>query len=666
MEKRKIQYSDKKLSRKKSKAARRIKKTINAMVILTIAFFAVILYFRYGIDVIEMYKDSAYFVNNSSKDTFKSEQTSEIYDINNKLITTINGEKNVYYLKDEDIPQYFKDAMVAVEDRKFYAHNGVDLEGVGRAFVALIKHDGKVTQGGSTITQQLARNVFLSHNVSWQRKTEEVFIAVKLEKKYSKKEIMEFYLNNIYFANGYYGIGAASKGYFNKDVEELTLSEVAFLCAIPNNPTLYNPVTKYDNTIKRRDKILKDMLEEGFIKESIYELAVNENIKLDRQDKEVYNYVETYVYYCSTVALMEAQGFKFQYKFDTQEEKDAYEEQFREAYDKYQGSLFTGGYRIYTTIDMDKQDILQKSLDEELISDITTNDDGVYELQGAAVCIDNATGKVTAIVGGRSQSIPGYTLNRGYQSPRQPGSAIKPLIVYAPQLERGYTPETMVKDSYIEGGPSDGGNYEGSITLREAVVKSKNVVAYRLYTELTQSVGLEYLFQMKFAHLTMSDRDNPVACLGGFEYGTTAVEMASGYATICNDGVYRNPTCIRYINTAENDLVINKESEGKRIYDQNATRMMTDILTGVLKKGGTASGYGLENMSCAGKTGTTSENKDGWFCGYSPYYTTAVWVGYDMPKTLDGLRGNTFPVKIWNGYMNNIHKGLENKNFSEK
>lgn len=643
-----------------------VKHTIKAMVILTIAFLAIILYFRYGKDVIRMYKDAKYIVAMSSYDIFRMDSNSEIYDCNNKLLVTLNGDRDVDYLECDSIPEYYKTAMIAVEDRKYYKHNGVDFEGMARAFVALIKHDGKITEGGSTITQQLAKNIFLTNEVSWERKVEEVFIAFKLEDKYSKDDIMEFYLNNIYFGNGYYGIGAASEGYFSTSVDKLSLSQIAFLCSVPNNPTYYDPITNMKNTLTRRDKILKNMLEEGYINELEYQLASEEEITLDISEESIHhNYVETYIYYCATKALMEQDGFKFRYKFESEKDAKNYNSMYSEEYSKCQEMLYTQGLKIYTSMDIEKQNKLQEVLDQELSVNDSVSDDGIYKLQGSATVIDNATGRVVAIVGGRSQEGLKYSLNRAFQSPRQPGSAIKPLVVYIPAIQNGYKPYSIVDDLPIEGGPSNSGSYEGDITFEEAVYKSKNVVAYRLYKDITPMVGVQYLLDMKFTKLTISDRENMATCLGGFEYGATSMEMASAYATICNDGYFRNPTCIRKIEDAYGNIVVTDEVLETKIYEQNASRIMTDILTKVFEQGGTAYGYGLPNMSAAGKTGTTNDNKDGWFCGYTPYYTMAVWIGYDMPEKLEGLWGSTYPASIWKNYMTYLNEGLENISFDE-
>ena len=616
----------------------------------------------YAAKVSAMKTEAVSMVSHSSKDTFRKSQTSIAYDINGKTLSVLKGEKDVYYIEYEDIPIYVKQAIISTEDKRFYKHNGIDYRGIMRAAVAMIQ-DGEVTQGGSTITQQLARTVFLSNERTWERKIEEMYIAVELEKKYSKEEILEFYLNNVYFANGYYGIEAAAQGYFGTDVSHLSLSQMIYLCAIPNNPTLYNPLTHADKTQARRDRILKSMLEDKVISESSYQTAVAEQIKTTEPEEIKNNYAETYTYYCATRALMELEGFEFQTVFSDDEEKTAYDREYQSLYDACNKKLFTGGYRIYTSLDLDAQSQLQASVDEVLAGFGEKSDEGIYELQGAAVCIDNTTGMVRAIIGGRSQDdVEGYTLNRAFQSFRQPGSAIKPLIVYTPALERGYTPDTTVVDEPIADGPVNGdGTYSGAMSLRQAVARSKNTIAWKIFEELTPEVGISYLEAMGFSNLDANDKRLP-ASIGGFTNGVSPLEMAKGYATIKNDGGYRNPTCIMKITDADGEVIYQADQTASVIYKENACRQMTDMLQTVITSG-TGRGYSLGMIPCAGKTGTTNDNKDGWFVGYTPYYTTSVWVGYDIPKEVPGLGGGTYPGKIWHSFMSWLHDGLEPVDF---
>ncbi len=613
----------------------------------------------YAKEVEALHKEAKALVKSSSEETFRATQTTEVYDINNELISTVIGEKDVYYLKFEDIPAGAVDTIISIEDKKFYHHIGIDFEGIARAAIAMIRNRA-VTQGGSTITQQLARTVFLSNERTWQRKVEEIYIALELEQKYSKNQILEYYLNNVYFANGHYGIEAASRGYFSTSARNLDTAQIAYLCAIPNNPTLYDPLIRPDNVIKRRNRILYQMWSDGILGDEEYESSKAEKITLELTKKKKNNYVETYTYFCAIQQLMKQQGFRFKNSFATKDERTAYEEAYKTLYGECQKSLFTAGYRIYTSIDLKQQKLLQDTIDDRLSGYKGKTKSGVYKLQSAGVCIDNTTGRVSAIVGGREQKFDGYTLNRGFQSYRQPGSSIKPLVVYAPSLENGYTPESIVKDQAVKDGPK-GGSFLGDITLRTAVEKSRNSVAWQLFDELTPQVGLQYLLDMNFSKIDANDYYLP-ASLGGLYRGVSPLEMASAYATLGNDGFYREPTCIVKITDASGNIILETEQEEKSVYKTNAARMMTDIMTGVLIRG-TAKGYGLSKMPTAGKTGTTNENKDGWFVGYSPYFTTSIWVGYDQPKKLDQLQGGTYPVQIWQDFMKKIHKGLDKEEF---
>ena len=348
------------------------------------------------------------------------------------------------------------------------------------------------------------------------------------------------------------------------------------------------------------------------------------------------------------------------------DEKRKYEEEYETLYNDISAKLYTGGYQIYTSINMDAQAHLQSAVDENLAQYTGVNDEGVYEFQGAATCIDNATGKVVAIVGGRSQEYKGYTLNRAYQSYRQPGSSIKPILDYTPLLERNFYPETMVRDEPIESGPVNSPDvYEGDITLRYAVEKSKNTIAWKYFTEMSADTCLTYLKNMDFKKIVPEDYVPPVS-IGGMTYGVSALEMASAYTTLENEGIFRSPTCITKITDASGNIIIDNIDyehsktttiEKKQIYQTNACRMMTDMLKGVLISG-TGRNYNIGNAICAAKTGTTNENKDVWFVGYSRYYTTAVWVGYDMPKEINDNYGNTCSGKIWNNFMTYMHTDL--------
>ena len=630
---------------------------LTVLLLLTATAIASFLYWRYGDTLRAMQKQAKVYVNTSDENTFKLSQTSVIYAADGTVISRLKGDRDTTYVESEDIPLAVKSAIVSIEDKKFYRHDGVDYLALLRAAKEVLE-TGEFSQGGSTITMQLARNTFLTQDKNWRRKVQEIFIAWELEKKYEKEELLEFYINNIYFGNGYYGIGAASRGYFNKPVDRLSLSQIAFLCAIPNNPTIYDPLTCIDNTMARRNRILKNMLNDGKISELDYARAIVEDITIERPAAVAKSdSIETFAYYCATRALMRQEGFVFQYVFVSDYEEEKYNAAYEELYNECQKRLHTQGYRIYTSLNLNLQEELQAAVDETLKDDTDVNEEGVYKLQASAVCVNNDTGYVEAIVGGRSQEFSFYTSNRAYQSFSQPGSAIKPLIVYTPMLERGYTAETPVVDEEIENGPKNAnGTYLGEITIQTAVENSVNVIAWKLFEELTPQVGLSYLKKMNFSRLDEND-DRLTTALGGMTNGTSSLEMTAAFATLANDGVYREPTCIEKIVDAKGNVIYEADRTGVQVYQHNAARAMTTILTGVMENG-TGKELNLEGIPCAGKTGTTNDQKDGWFVGYTRYYTTGVWVGYDLPKAMKNLKGNTYPGWIWKQFMENAHKDL--------
>lgn len=613
---------------------------------------------------VQLYKDAKTVVENSDRGDFSAYQTSMVYDDQGQIIKLVKKERFQIYLDSNNISQTAKEAIISIEDKKFYQHNGIDLKAILRAAIALVKKD-EITQGGSTITQQLSRNIFLTHTVSWERKVEEIFISLRLEKIYSKEDILEFYLNNVYFSNGYYGIEAASIGYFNKPSSELTLSQTAFLCAIPNSPTMYDPRKHMDNTLKRRNRILDEMLEDGKITQSQCLEAKQENITLSNMEvHSAGTYVDSYVNYCATKALMEKNGFVFKNEFSNEAEEKEYKALYEEEFDKWSQKLMSDGYRIYTTINREMQEKLQTAVDDSMYGFVTQKEDGVYNVQAAATCIDNDTGRVKAIVGGRSQDNVESSFNRAYQSKRQPGSSIKPLLVYAPALEKGYHAGSTLKDVKTKDGPSNSGNaYSGSISLRSAVEKSRNAAAWSLYQAITPQYAMRYLLNMEFTGITEGDYNLSTA-LGGFTTGFSTVEMASGYATLENNGVFRTSSCIEKIMDSNGNVIVDNVGTTKQVYSEETAKEMTDILKGVLTRG-TGVKRRLKHMTAAAKTGTTNDNKDGWFVGYTSYYTTAVWVGFDIPQELEDLSGSTYPGQIWNTYMEDIHQDMEDRELNQ-
>lgn len=637
---------------------------VKKILILLIIFILGIIGIVVGVfmaSISKLKKNADKITEGITEDYFRQIETSIIYDIDGNEITSLSGIKELYYVEDKDIPEVLKDSFIVLEDQEFYSHKGIDYTAIVRAYLANMRN-GAIVEGASTITQQLAKNVFLTNDVTWERKITEMFIANNLEKQFSKNEILEFYINNIYFGNGYYGIQAAAEGYFNKDISELSVSELTFLAGIPKNPSRFDPITKFETAVERRDFILKQLYANGSISGLEYYEAIEDEVILDMEDQGSHNYVETFVFYCAARTLMQANGFVFQYQFEDEETRENYQELYEQEYTKYQTYLFTGGYRIYTSIDMEKQELLQKAINENLSKFTDTNEDGIYKLQGAATCIDNSSGFVVAIVGGREQDYDGYTLNRAYQSFRQPGSAIKPILVYAPYLALGHTPNEIVYDEPISNGPKNADDkYYGEITLTQALAMSSNVVAWKLMQDMTPSYALTYLEQMHFKKIE-ADKDNVAAAIGGLTYGVSTLEMAAAYAALENDGVYREPTCVMKITNAKGETIKDNFNTEIAVYPKQVSRMVTKMMEYGMNKG-LLSFAKIKNAVVAAKSGSTNDGKDGWLCGYSRYYTTAVWIGCDMPEEVPGLNGGSYPLNVWKQYMETIHEGLAKKNF---
>lgn len=624
------------------------------------------------------YKEYAAFaddlVHGLTRSDFNISESSTIYNSSGDVIAVLRETGNTKYLVYDEIPQDVINAFVAVEDRSFWDNDGVDYKGIVRVILRAVRSNGEELHGASTITQQLVRNNFLTREVSMERKLKEMLISWRLTKEFSKRDIMEFYVNDICYANGIYGIGGAARSYFDLDVDELSLSQIAYLCAIPNSPSYYDPYKNPENALERRDKILDDMYECGYIEEGDLLLAKQEVINITRPAQVFSDYETTYAVDCVIRYLMELDGFEFRYGFEgDQEGYEKYQEAYAEEYADMRHKLYTGGYKIYTSLDSKVYAELQGVLDEALSFDTEVNEEtGIYALQGALTCIDNSNGKVVAVVGGRSQDDlkEVYSFNRAYQSYRQPGSSIKPVIVYAPALEHGYRPESTLYDINVTKAKEKDAKVQemtgSSISLRSAVEVSKNGCAWQVFDALSPSVGIKYIERMHYAGLCPDDYYN-AASLGGFTKGVTTVEQASAYYTLANHGEFIPPTCIVSILDSD-DEEIWIEPEPEEIYTYSAADNMVDICRGVLTRG-TASrlGWGkTSKMDAFAKTGTTNGSKDGWFCGATPYYSIAVWVGYDQPRTVSGMQGGTYPGQIWKSSMLYMIGNKDLRNFERK
>ena len=598
-------------------------------------------------------------VYNSTYEDFKLTESSYVYDSDGKLLAKLKANMDSEYLEYEDIPVEVIDAFVAVEDRTFWDNPGIDIKGLIRVGLDAVKTKGEEVHGASTITQQLARNIYLTHEVSIERKVKEMLISLKLTEKYSKEDIIEFYCNDICFANTFYGIQSASRGYFNKDVDELSLSQITYLCAIPNSPEYYNPYKNPERAVTRRDKILKDMLELGYITQADYDKAVSEEIIIEKPTYEFNDYMTTYAVDCAVHYLLEMDEFNFRYKFDDMTDYDNYNREYLAAYAEAKNKLYSGGYKVYTSLDSAVQANLQEILDNQLSFDTEVDAaTGVYELQGAVTAYDNISGKVIAVIGGRSQEVDSqtYSLNRAYQSYRQPGSTIKPLVVYTPALMNGYRPESVVFNISVSEAKKKGVDVQSltgdMMTLRSALEWSKNGVAWQLFDKFGANECMSYINEMEFKQICPNDYFN-ASSLGGLTYGTTTVEMAGAYATLQNHGTYRRPTCIKSM-IDRNGIDIYREPEEKQVYTARAADTMVDMMEGVLTRGTAAKlnwSRASGNMIAAAKTGTTNGCKDGWLCGFTPYYTVSVWVGYDKPRVMSNLYGATYPGNIWKESM---------------
>lgn len=602
-----------------------------------------------------------------SEDDFVMKEDTVVYDSKGKQVGSVNAG-SYKYVKINDVSPYIYEGYIAVEDKRFKTHGGVDLVATMRAGVSLLKHNMEITQGGSTITQQVIKNNLLTQNKSYTRKIAEILLAPTIESKFTKAQIMEFYCNSNFYGNKCYGVGAASKYYFGKKCADLEPHEAAMLIGLSNSPASYNPVLHPKAALKKRNSVLRIMCKEGVITPKEYKSALKKKLNIKQFSEKggsKDSYVMSYAIHCAAISLMEKENFKFKYVFDSKEDYQKYNKQYSKVYSEKIESIRSGGYKLYTSINMKKQKKLQKAVDNGLsFNKEKDGDTGKYALQGAAVCINNETNYVEAIVGGRGKN---DQYNRAYLAARQSGSAIKPLIDYTPGFESGmYSPSTIVNDHKFVNGPSNaGGGYHGNVRIREAVARSLNTVAWQVLDNITVKYGLSFLDKLHFHNISYIDNDNMALSLGGFTEGVRVVDMAKGFSTLANNGSYSDRTCIKKIEHVSDGVVYKNNNEKDQVYSQDAAWMMTDVLKGVFNESyGTGRKLKLDNgQICAGKTGTTNSSKDVWFCGYTKYYTTVVWAGYDTPRAMPGASGASIPGVIWKDYMDDIHKKLKPEDF---
>ncbi|MFT4104270.1 MAG: transglycosylase domain-containing protein [Lacrimispora sp.] len=616
------------------------------------------IYLKYQEEITACREKADSIIRNTTKTDFSQPVDTRIYDSGGNLIGTINSG-HYEYVPIGEISKNLQNAYVSQEDKRFYKHHGIDYISLARAGFKLVKNKGEITQGGSTITQQVIKNTYLTQEKTFRRKLTEFFAAPRMEEKYSKAEILEFYCNTNFYANRCYGVAEASRYYFDKAAKDLTLWEAATLVGISNNPSRYDPVTRPENAKEKRNQILDNMAQNEFITEEERDYAKSQDLTVlqvyEPGTKE--NYQTSYAIYSAALELMKNDGFVFQYVFENKEDYDSYKERYQELYQSKSDMIRNGGFEIHTSLETEIQNSLQNVLDKRLEGFKDLQENGKFALQGAAVCVDNQTGYVVAIVGGRGTD---DEYNRGFLSKRQPGSTIKPLIDYAPAFETGYYyPSRLVNDYLFDKGPKNsGGQYFGNISVREALNRSLNTVAWQVLADIGVSTGIRYLGKMDFTGLSYLDNGNNSMSIGGFTEGARVVDMAKGYSVLANKGMFSNNTCITGI-TSQYDGEIYKGNQGDdRIFTEDTAYMITDVLKGTMEQPyGTGYGLGI-GVPAAGKTGTTNDNKDTWFCGYTKYYTTAVWVGYDTPTAMPGVYGKTYSGRIWQDFMAEINSSL--------
>ena len=637
----------------------------------------------------------------------------------------------------DQIPKDLQYAVVAIEDERFYEHNGIDIRGILRAAVRGIT-TGTFSEGASTITQQLIKNNVFTDWVNestlqrFQRKFQEWYLALELEKQVDKDEILENYLNTINLGNGNYGVQAAAQDYFGKDVSELTLSECTVLAGITQNPTRYNPITNPENNAQRRQEVLDHMLEQEYITKEQYDECLADNVydRIQSIEQEEENEDTTYSYFIDELTEQVIQDLQ---------DKRGYTEQ--QAYN----ALWSGGPRIYTTQDPDIQQICDEEysdssnfpsgsqveldyaltvrhpngeeenysaemLEQYFIENESSDFSLLFDSQESAqahvdaykayvlsdgsevvaetvhftpqpqssLCIiDQHTGYVKAIVGGRGEKSTSLSLNRATNTTRQPGSTFKPLAAYAAALnECDMSLATTFEDepfTYDNGEPLYNADrqYHGTVTMRESIVHSYNIPAVKCMIDITPELGEEYLEKFGFSSLVTEPVDingesyddlNASTAIGGITYGVSNLELTAAYAAIANNGVYIKPVFYTRILDSDGNVVIDNTPEKTTVIKPSTAYLLTSAMEDVISEG-TGTRVQFDGMHLAGKTGTTDNYRDLWFCGFSPYYTCSVWAGYDDNTVLPAGESRTYQQTLWRNIMERIHENLVDTEF---
>ena len=568
-------------------------------------------------------------------------------------LAKLSGKENRVWVNYEDIPWYMEKALVAIEDKRFYDHKGVDWYRTAGAFVEMFARM-ETSYGGSTVTQQLIKNLTGEDEITIQRKLTEIFGALELEKNYDKQEIMEWYLNAVYFGEGCWGVQTAAQTYFGKDVSDLSMAECAAIVGITNLPTYYDPFYNEENNKNRQETILREMYQQGYIDYKQYKEAKNEELVFTRTPGEEYTQ-EIMSYYTETVIddvtedLMKLKGI---------------------GRDTARTLLYNGGYQIYCCLDPS----IQSSVDS-VYSDLSAIPNTAYsdqQLQSSIVVMDPYDGSIVALSGGVGEKTINFGLNRATGTYRSPGSSFKPIASYGPAVDLGLiTPATAVADSpdiSLSGTswyPANDSNVNyGVVTIYSALQYSLNTVAAQIVDKLPLGPQTSYDYlttRLGVTSLQPEDCDYAPMALGQLTNGITVREMAQAYCSFVNDGVFTYARTYSMVTDSEGNTVIDNSPSTIQAFKPNTAYTMTYMMQNGVENG-TGTEAALWTMPVAGKTGTSTDYKDRWFVGCTPYYVAAVWTGYDMPERIHS--GGNPAAQLWKKVMYPVHEGLEWKSFT--
>ena len=566
-------------------------------------------------------------------------QTSLIKAGNGTTISEIHQPVHRINLDSVDIPLFLKELFIVSEDQHFYDHPGFDLPSIGRAF-AINMQSNDIKQGASTITQQLARNLYLNNEKSYNRKLSELLYAYEMERKYTKEEILELYINAIYFQNGAYGIEAASQVYFQKQTKELSKAELAFLASIPNNPSMYNPLKHFERTKKRQERMIDQLKEQKLISSEEAEAIKKENILLNQQKRtDLFPDYVTYVEAELTDLIAQQEGFEKKLLSANEQEIKKIEAQLNKRVEE----VLASGVVIETALDPSIQERAKKAVEYRL---------PYKDIEGSAVIIDHETNQLVALVAGKQYQK--YDFNRGFQAYRQPGSSIKPLLVYAPYLERSNAP----LEKKVNAGPfckngycpkNYGGGVYGMVTLERAFIYSYNTSAVRLLDSVGVENGFKDLANFKFSKVTSADH-RLSAALGGLAYGMTPLELTGAYTVFANDGYYLPPRAIKRVTSRQGEVLFKWNDKPIQVWSKGTTNKIRQLMKKTVQSG-TAKKINHINGYVGGKTGTTNDYKDYWFIGLTDQYTAGVWVGKDEPENMKSIQSAAPQQLIWKDMM---------------